>query len=281
MINLELGNPEAAINYLQHVSEASVGLELPSGIFLPDRYKGHPALELPYEVASKDDEKLSGDGRFPMWGGMVSYDDFANSVFYVSDTASEEVRPHIAAALSLITYGESSRVVRAIIQEAYKNDPELATSIGRALLDASRALESLYCGASTRIQQEFYRETGGTIKGHLEAVRSQGGEALFVGQQIGGVFEVVHKRKKHESHVLDAEIPLGGSKTRHIGRPYALNLGDRIIGAGVAREPDRPFKPHTCAGCHLHIAPKSLRVTVEVEKLNRRFDHHHFHIGCA
>lgn len=283
MIHLER-SPRVGAEATRLIAESSVGLELPSGLFVPPRFDDHPALSLPYELASSEDEVLSGSGETPMWGGVYSEENFAQSSLYLSDNIPEEVRRHVAAILSLTMYGENMQLVRSVLLEAERTDPEMGRAIGRTLLSAARHFEPMYCSADSASKEQFRLETGMDISSHLLASRGQGGEIMFAADQIGQLHNLLNREGHIASGKLQTEIPFSAQKkvfTGNIGSPYGLGLSDKVLRAGIAREPDRPLKAHTCAGCHMHIAPKSLRVTVEVDALNQRFDHHHFHVGCV
>jgi len=284
MLSLEKA-PQASADFLNTLNRNSVGLEIPDGSFLPPRLRGHPAVDLPYDVISSTDLELAAGLEYPVWGGMVSEESFEGSAFMISDNMDEDVRRAAGAIFSLLNYGEHPSVIRSVLIELNRSDAELGLALGRMLYANAASFEPMYRGKSRKLREKFEQDTGFPMVGHQETVRAIGGEVLFSGNVVSGFRDSVLSGGVLLSERLDAEIPvstgLASQQTVYLGKPHGLNPAHRVTNAVVNIEPSFPRKPHVCAGCHLHIAPKAMRVTVGVEANGSKYDHHHYHAGCA
>lgn len=281
MIHIEKA-PSAGREFLSDLADGSIGAELPSGLWLPARYEGHPALSMPYDVVSSEDTRFSFAGDLPAWGGAVGSGD-EDLFLFLNDAIPVDARPHVAAIFALATSGESYRNIRSLLAEAKRQSPELEQVLGSTFLTLANLREPYYCLAPGEIYDEFERRYGFSIRYHRNNARSSGGETVRMGETSSGLSDRVRNTGFILSERLQAEIPFDSIhdvRTRIIGKPFGLNPNERVTSATVAIEPKNSIKAHVCAGCHLHIAPGSLRVTVEVDSQSR-FDHHHLHISCV
>lgn len=205
MIHLER-SPVQAVEVMRAITDSSTGIVVPSSDFVPRKLRDHPSLLLPFEVVSGDEQSLPSD--VPMWGGVYS-EEFAHSTMFVTDNIPEDVRPHAAALVALISSGAADhRLVRKMLMESSLHDQDIERSLGSTIVTAANYLEPMYCGSSRDERRDFRLTTGFDMDTHQHLTRAQIGEVVFSSDQHRQLYNKVIQNGFYRSERFNAS-PVG------------------------------------------------------------------------